>query len=179
MKQVVKQLADYPCYFVDICGRFWSKRYKQMKLLSPVINTNTRYCQVKFYDKDLKRQKCLSAHRLVAEAFIPNPNNYPMVCHKNNIKTDNRIENLYWGTCGMNIRQAFQDNLVPTVKGEKHYMAKLNNEKAKLIRLLYDTFNWKIVKIARILGKAWGINSDVTIFHVVKNHTWKQPINLI
>lgn len=54
----------------------------------------------------------VKVHRLVAEAFIPNPNNYPFVMHKDNNKLNPHVSNLEWGTCAMNTMQAYKDGLI-------------------------------------------------------------------
>lgn len=50
------------------------------------------------------------AHRLIASTFISNPNNYPVVNHKNFNKSDNRIENLEWVTYSENTKHSFTGN---------------------------------------------------------------------
>lgn len=58
--------------------------------------------------KDSKR-KFLRVHRIVAQAFIPNYSNLPVVNHINGIKDDNRVENLEWCTVSYNTQHAFDE----------------------------------------------------------------------
>ena len=62
-------------------------------------------------------RKTCRVHRVVAEVFVPNPNNYPIVMHKDNNKKNNRPENLMWGTVSMNTKQAYNDGLAKNTKG--------------------------------------------------------------
>lgn len=65
------------------------------KKLSPAYDKNG-YLRYVFSYKG--KRKTISGHRLVAMAFIPNPDNKPTINHINGIKDDNRVENLEWAT---------------------------------------------------------------------------------
>ena len=70
-------------------------------------NNNYLYCGIT-YDEGQRQRR---VHILVAEAFIPNPNNYPVVMHIDNNKQNCCVENLKWGTVQENTQQAFDDGL--------------------------------------------------------------------
>ena len=98
--------------------------------------------------------KWFRVHRLVAEAFIPNPNNYPIVLHLDNNKSNNHYNNLKWGTVSENTQQAYDDNCCTVNKevflyDRKHkYLIKKFNSLSELARY----FNYK-VGMVRNLGE--------------------------
>lgn len=77
-------------------------------------------------------------HRLIAELFIPNPNNLPQVNHKNGIKTDNSVDNLEWVSAKDNIKHAWENGL-------SHKRFGKDNDKTKAI-VQYD-LKGNIIKI--------------------------------
>lgn len=108
-------------------------------------------------------------HRLVAKAFIPNPESKPQVNHKNGIKSDNRVENLEWNTMSENILHSFRELGRKRVglKGEKQNKAKLKEHQVIEIRKLYADG-----VIGPELAKRFGV-SHTTIYGVTKLKTWK------
>lgn len=79
------------------------------------------YCGFYYPDKGVVSKR---VHRVIAEVFIPNPNNYPIVGHKNNVKDDNRVANLYWTTVKENSQKAVDDGLSKNDKGYEDSQSK-------------------------------------------------------
>lgn len=76
---------------------------KTDKILKPQLIG--QYLAVYIYNRETKKMKWEYVHRLVAKAFIPNPDNLPEVNHKNEDKLDNRVENLEW--CGKHYNNTY------------------------------------------------------------------------
>ena len=97
-----KAIAGYEgLYEVSDLGRVKSLKHGKVRILNPRKDTSgylqvgiRKYCQRKF----------LLVHRLVADAFIPNPNNLETVNHKDEVKTNNVASNLEWMSRGDNKR---------------------------------------------------------------------------
>ena len=81
------------------------------------------------------KQRNFLIHRLVAQAFIPNPDNKPEVNHTQGVKTDNRVSELEWCTSKENTEHAMKTGLL-SLAGEGNVHAKLTEEDVQHIRWL-------------------------------------------
>ena len=100
-----KTVPDFPNYEVSNFGNVRSKdrvserrgndaRLKGIPLKTSILKGG--YRRVKLYSGSRNEHKQFGVHRLVAELFIPNPNNFPCVNHKDENPSNNHVDNLEW-----------------------------------------------------------------------------------
>lgn len=101
MEEIWKDIEGYEgLYQISNLGRVKSfgngsksRWYGKERILS-ATNDSKGYKQIKLTNK--KERKTFKVHRLVAQAFIPNPYNLPQINHKDEVKSNNRADNLEW-----------------------------------------------------------------------------------
>lgn len=164
MKEEWKDIPGYEgLYQVSNLGRIksltkWNghKYVKNEHIINPYkhsINNKKKYFRsvIKLCKNGI--QKDFKVHRLVAEAFIPNPNNLPIVNHIDGNPLNNRVNNLEWCTQKHNLEHAINNELkIVRIK---------TIDRDTMLELLNNGYDYK--EISKILGIATG-----TVFNYIK-----------
>lgn len=121
----MKQINNYENYFIDENGKIFNSSTK--KYLKGSIGENG----YQYYRLSKNNQKKMFyAHRLVAEYFLDNPNNLPVVNHKDGNKLNNSVNNLEWVTYSENTKHWKNTNDI-TIAKKEYYTEDLPNEEWK------------------------------------------------
>jgi hypothetical protein len=157
----MKQFRDTP-YYVTEDGKVISTKFGKTKELKSVIHT-TGYCYVELFQNKIGTMYRI--HRLVAECYLPNPENKLYVNHINGIKNDNKVSNLEWCTHVENEyhkRHILNKNVI----GSNVFGSKLQEEDVRWILLNKDNFSTKY------FSKKFKV-SETTIRQIKNKKTWK------
>ena len=130
MQEIWKDIPNYEgLYQASNLGRIKSvqriakKEYKNNRIVKEKIMNGTKnqdgYLKAHFKNKELNIDKGLFIHRLVAQTFIPNPNNFPQINHIDGNKLNNCITNLEWCTNLYNQQHAWKNGLHKAKKGKR------------------------------------------------------------
>jgi len=161
VEEEIKEIKGKPGYFISKKGVVFSNRLrKSMYILNPEILVKKPYRRVM-----LQKERFL-VHRLVAEAFLPNPENHPVVNHKDNDPSNNTVENLEWCTHSHNSIHMFNMGY-KRAKGEKCGSSVLREIDVLKIRSLYEKDGISTRKIA----SEFKIGQS-TVIHILHRRTW-------
>lgn len=128
MEEYWKDVVGYEdLYLVSNLGRIKTLYKRKYGSIINVYINQQGYCFVRL-NKNKKRTGLL-LHRLVAKAFIPNPENKPQVNHKDGNKQNNKVDNLEWVTSSENMKHSWNNNLM----SYNTYNSFNNNHKGKTV----------------------------------------------
>lgn len=139
MQEIWKTIELTETIEVSNFGNVRTASNKKPRYMNKWKGTNTEYWNTQFA-KD-KKVYTLKVHRLVAQAFIPNPENKPQVNHIDGNGLNNRVDNLEWVTAGENKKHAYAIGY-QTSKGSANSRAKLDEEKVFQICMFFHNSDY-------------------------------------
>lgn len=187
-KEEWKPIKWNPIYLVSNYGRVktidhsvWCKANNSYSIRKGIMcklsnNNSKKYWRVKIQINN--KGKMFAVHRLVAEAFIPNPNNYPQVNHIDGDKNNNHISNLEWRTNSYNQKHAIDNGLKSRrIMSEHAALRKLSSVQVQFIREEYAKIDLSVrgnqANFMKKMQNKFGLKSPNTIFWIIKNKTSK------
>lgn len=152
-------------YIITNNGIIYSIRNNKIKRLKSRPDKDN-YLHVIIHLNGVKYYR--SVHRLVAEAFIPNPENKPQVNHKDGNHLNNFIDNLEWVTCKENIHHAWKTGLSTAQCGENHPNSIYTNNQIELVCELLEKNENSMIEISNLT------NVSYTVVKQIRNRfLWK------
>ena len=172
MKETWKKIPGFPRYKISNSGKLisfvngrWPGKKTKGHLITPRLNKDG---YVLYRLNENNRRYNVTAHRLVAFAFIPNPESKLEVNHKDGDKENNTTANLEWVTKSENHKHDYKIGLFNSTC-ESNGNAKLNEHQVRRIRLMREvTPELEYKDIARMFGV-----SKELIGHIVRRLAWK------
>lgn len=155
---MVKDIAGFEGYY-EVSDTGEIRNVKSGHVLKPYPDKDG-YPMVHLV-KDGKVSVRRRVHRIVAEAFVPNPNNYPVVMHKDSDKNNVHASNFEYGTATDNTKQAIKDGLLnpPGVRQEYSIVDENNRNVTGLVFLGQ-----------KAVLNLMGYGSKNTVRHLLNNH---------
>lgn len=186
--EIWKPVKENPVYLVSNYGRVktidhpvWCVKNNSFSIRKGIMcvlsnNNSKKYWRVAIQINN--KQKHFAVHRLVAQAFIPNPNNLPQINHIDGNKDNNHVSNLEWCDNSYNQIHAFNIGLQSkTIMSEHSSFRKLTIEQVKTIKEEYTEVDTTVrgnkMKFAREMQRRFNLKSPSTILWIVNGGTNK------
>lgn len=167
----MKDVIGYEDIFsVTEDGKVYSKRTNKF-LVQGTLKTGYKVISSKIGGRN-GIYICVRVHRMVAEAFIDNPENKPFVNHKDGNKINNNVDNLEWVTALENSQHAWDTGLITKemCQGERKGITSLTRDQVLYVRQVYTAFSKEFG--CRALARKFGVTHTV-IVKIVNDITWK------
>ncbi len=158
----------------NVCPNYEVSKYGDVrrKDTGKILKQNLKkdnYLEVSISMGNRRNVKHILVHRLVAEAFIPNPDNKPQVNHKDGNPTNNNASNLEWVTAQENITHSIITGLKPNDHGSNSPNSKLTQEQIIWCRDVYKPRDKQYG--CRALAKLFGVSKS-TMSYILNNITY-------
>ncbi len=174
MKEIWKDIKGFEGFYqISSLGRIkslggWCGTAKRKEKIRSTSLTHDGYVKVRLLYQG--QDKTMRVHRLVAEAFIPNPDNKDTVNHIDGNKQNNTISNLEWTNRTEQMLHAYNLGLKNSRVGSDNSNAKLTDGQVREIRKLYVPYSKEFGTVA--LAKMYNVTNRV-IGLIVNNKSYK------